>query len=264
MNRKALGNLVIVLDEPQDLVNIAGVVRAMKNMGLRRLRLVRPVEFDTWRITGIAHRSEDLVDSTEVVDTLDDAVQDCTMVVGTTARARTALRNYGRPRDWADRIIERARTGRVAVVFGREDKGLSNAALDRCDGAIVIPTDPGYKSLNLAHASLLVAYEIFLAAEGESRPLPRGKRFTRPATRGEVEEMIDALAKGLERIDFFKARSPETVMRTFRTVFAKAEPNSQEARLLKAVGFEIAYYTNRSPSPIVLSTPRGDPGGESS
>lgn len=245
MNRRALANVVVVLDQPQDLVNIAGVVRAMKNMGLRRLRLVEPAEFDRWRITGIAHRSEDVVQSVEVPESLEEAVQDCVLVVGTTARARTAQRNYGRPREWAGRIVERARQGRVAVVFGREDKGLSNAALDRCDGAIVIPTDPGYRSLNLAHACLLVGYEILLAAEGGARPLPRGKRSTRLATRGEIEEMLQALAGGLGCIDFFKSRSPETVMRTFRTLLARADPDSQEAGLVKALGFEIVHYLER-------------------
>lgn len=247
MNGKALENVIIVLDEPQDLVNIAGAVRAMKNMGLRRLRLVRPAEFDAWRITGIAHRSEDLVDSAEIVETLEEAVRDCVLVLGATARARTAQRNYGRPRVWAEKIVGRAQEGEVAIVFGREDKGLSNAALDRCDGAIVIPTDPGYRSLNLAHACLLVAYEVFLAAEGAERPLPKGKRSAGLATRGETEEMIEALSRGLERIDFFKARSAEVVMRTFRTLLARAELDRQEAGLVRALGFEIVNYLDRAP-----------------
>ena len=87
-----LAHVVVVLDEPQNLVNIAGVVRAMKNTGLSRLRLVRPAEFDPWRITGIAHRADDVVDSAEILETLDEAVSDAVFVLGTTARARTAHR----------------------------------------------------------------------------------------------------------------------------------------------------------------------------
>jgi TrmH family RNA methyltransferase len=245
VNEAGLRNVIVVLDEPQNLVNVAGVVRAMKNMGLRRLRLVRPAEFDPWRIEGIAHRSEDVVESAAVVDTLEEAVSDCVLVVGTSARARTAQRNYGRPRDWARRIAEKAAEGSVAVVFGREDRGLSNEALDRCDGVVVVPTDPEYRSLNLAHACLLVTYEIFLAFQGDERPLPVGKRSVGPASRGELEETLAALEAGLRELDFFKARSPESVMRTFRTVLARAELDSHEAGLVKALGFEISNVVGR-------------------
>jgi TrmH family RNA methyltransferase len=246
MNQELLANVVVVLDEPQNLVNIAGVVRAMKNMGIGTLRLVRPAEFDAWRITGIAHRSDDLVENAAIVETLEEALGDCVLVVGTTARARTAHRNYGRPREWADRVVAGAREGKVALLFGREDRGLSNVALDRCDGVVQIPTDPEYSSLNLAQAFLVVAYEVFLAAEGAERPLPTGKRHTGQATREEVEEMIAALTDGLDRIDFFKARSPEAVMRIFRTLLARAAPDQQEAGLVKALGFEIVKSLDRA------------------
>lgn len=246
MNREVLGNVVVVLDEPQDLVNIAGVVRGMKNMGLSTLRLVRPAEFDAWRITGIAHRTDDVVEGAAIVDLLEEALADCVLVVGTTARARTAHRNYGRPREWAGRVVEAASSGKVALLLGREDRGLSNAALDRCDVVVQIPTDPDYSSLNLAQAFLLVAYEIFLAAEGAERPLPTGKRHTGHATREEIEEMIAALTLGLDRIDFFKARSPEAVMRIFRTLLARARPDQQEAGLVKALGFEIVKALDRA------------------
>ena len=111
MNASPLDNIVIVLDHPQNLVNIAGVVRAMKNMGLGRLRLVNPLEFDAWRIEGIAHRSEDLVETTQIFQSLPEALADLTWVVGTTARARTAQRNYGRPRELAPSMVDQAGPG---------------------------------------------------------------------------------------------------------------------------------------------------------
>lgn len=259
MRPDVLDNVVIVLDEPQNLVNIAAVVRAMKNMGMRRLRLVRPAEFDSWRIEGIAHRSEDVVESTEILDTLEEAVADCVFVLGTTARARTAHRNYGRPREFAEILIARAAAAPVAVVFGREDRGLANAALDRCDGVIAIPTDPEYPSMNLAQACVLISYEIFLAAGGGDQSLPRGKRSTGRATRAEVEAMLDALEGGLDRIDFFKSRAPESVMRTFRTLLARADLDRQEAGLVKALGFEIGNYLDRLP---VEEGEAPDPDGE--
>ena len=238
------GEVIVVLDCPRDLVNVAGVVRAMKNMGLAHLRLVRPGEFDPRRIEGIAHRSSDVVAATEIRRSIAEAVADCVHVVGTTARARTAHRNYLRPRVAAERIVARTREGRVAVVFGREDRGLTNEGLDLCDAVIVIPTAPDYASMNLAQACLLVAYEIFLAREGEA-PLPRGKRSTAPATREEVEATLAALEGGLARIDFFRARAAGTVMRTFRTLLARAEPDRQEAGLVRAVGYEIGHSIDR-------------------
>lgn len=240
-----LSRIVIVLDQPQNLVNIAGVMRAMKNMGLSRLRVVEPAEWDEWRITGIAHRSEDLVEATDHFDTLEDALADCVLVVGTSARPRTAQRNYGWARDWAPRMLQAAPEGPVALVFGREDRGLSNDALDRCDGVAMVPTDPEYPSLNLAQACLLLSYELFMAAGEAPSELPRGKRFEGLATRAEMEEMFQALEEGLERLEFFKARSPSSVMRTFRTLLARAEPDRQEAGLVRAVGHEIRNVLDR-------------------
>jgi tRNA/rRNA methyltransferase len=245
MSDSVLSNIVIVLDEPQNLVNIAGVIRSMKNMGLGRLRVVNPGEWDTWRITGIAHRSDDVVEATEHFEQLEDALADCILVIGTSARPRTAPRNYGWAREWAPRILEGAEEGPVALVFGREDRGLSNDALDRCDGVAMIPTDPDYSSLNLAQACLLLAYELFLAADASEGDLPRGKRYTGSATREEMEQMFQALEGGLARIDFFNARSPESVMRIFRTLLSRAEPERQEAGLVAALGFEIQNYLDR-------------------
>lgn len=234
-----LDQIRIVLHEPQNLVNIAGAIRAMKNMGLSRLSVVNPAEWDPWRITGIAHRSDDVVEATDHCDTLEEALRDCVMVVGTSARPRTAQRNYDYARPWAGRLVEAAERGPVALVFGREDRGLSNEALDRCDGVAIIPTDADYSSLNLAQACLLLSYEIFMAAEGNARPLPRGKRYTGLATRGELETMYAALEEGLAHIDFFSAREPEGVLRTIRTLLSRAEPDRQEAGIMRAMGFEM-------------------------
>jgi TrmH family RNA methyltransferase len=242
MSTSPLENVVVVLNEPQNLVNIAGVVRAMKNMGLWRLRLVRPAEFDSWRIGGIAHRSQDVVDEAEIMGSLQEALSDAVYVVGTTARARTAQRNYVRPREVAPKIMDHAREGVVALLFGREDRGLGNEALDLCHAAAIIPTNPEYSSINLAQAVLLLAYEVFLAAGGEGGPLPKGRRSTRPATLEELENTYAALEEGLHRIDFYKAREPESIMRTLRTLISRAEPDIQEAGLLRAIGFEIGKY----------------------
>jgi TrmH family RNA methyltransferase len=243
-----LANVVVVLDQTQDLVNIAGVVRAMKNMGLGRLRLVEPLEYDRHRITGIAHRTDDVLDRTDFYDSVSDAVSDAVYVLGTTARARTAGRNYGRPRELAPVVLERARQGTVALVFGREDRGLTNHDLDSCHAVAIIPTEE-YSSLNLAQAFLIVAYELFLLTSEANAPLPRGRRATAPATQQDIEAMFGALEGGLEAIEFFKARKPESVMRTLRTILGRGELDQREARLVAAVGYEIQHYLNRTREP---------------
>jgi TrmH family RNA methyltransferase len=243
---RLLDQVVVVLDHPQNVVNIAGVIRAMKNMGLKRLRLVRPAEFDPWRIEGIAHRSGDLIEGTEVFDTLEEALADCVRVVGSSARARTANRNYVRPRQAAANLLESAQDGPVALLFGREDRGLDNAALDLCHSIAVIPTDPEYSSLNLAQAVMVLAYEVFLGSGEGDAPLPRGRRATGPATREDLELTYRALEDGLHRIEFFKARKPEAVLRTLRTVLARADLDARESRLFAAIGFEIGHYLDRT------------------
>lgn len=217
----------------------------MMNFGLPTLRLVEPDDFDTWRIGGIAHRSQELTERATVHESLDDALADATFVVGTTARGRTAGRSYLRPREVAAQIARRAAEGPVAIIFGREDRGLTNEELDRCHAVSIIPTDAEYPSLNLAQACLVLAYEVFLAAGGGEDELPKGRRATRPPTQEELEETFAALAEGLHRIDFYKARKPESVMRTLRTIVSRAEPDLREAKLLAAIGYEIRHHIER-------------------
>jgi len=240
-----LDQVVVVLDETQNLVNIAAVVRAMKNMGLRRLRLVNPAEFDAWRITGIAHRTDDILEQAQFFESLEDALADVVFAVGTSARARAAGRNYIRPAEAADSLLSHAAGGSVALVFGREDRGLSNEALDRCHVVAVVPTDAAYSSLNLAQACLVFLYELYLRAGDAERPLPKGKRATEPATGTDLEEMYRALEGGLETIEFFNARKPESVLRTLRKILGQADLDRREARLVAGIGYETRHFVRR-------------------
>mgnify|MGYP001344896257 CR=1 FL=1 len=244
---ESLGRIVVVLDHPKDLVNIAGVVRVMMNFGLSRLRLVRPDEFDVWRIGGIAHQSHQVTGAATIHDTLDEAVADASFIVGTTARARTAGRPYTRPREVAGDIVRRAEEGTVAIVMGREDRGLTNEALDRCHAVTIIPT-AAFKSINLAQACLVLAYEVFLAVGAGDKPLPKGRRATRAPTQDELEQTFTALEEGLTALDFFKNRKPESVLRTLRTILARAEPDLRETKLFAAIGHEIRNKLERPSS----------------
>ncbi|MBK9710726.1 MAG: RNA methyltransferase [Kouleothrix sp.] len=236
-------NIVVVLHRPQKLVNIAGAVRAMMNMGLDQLRLVQPAEYDPHDIAGIAHRSAGLLAATTIHPTLDVALADAVYVVGTSSRPREAGPVPATPRDLAPELLARAAGGPVALLFGPEDNGLSNAELDRCHSLMVIPTEPGYASLNLAQAVLLVAYELRLAAEAAVPPSNRSPAT--PATAGQLEDLFAALERALWGIEFFKSRQSATMMRVLRGLVHRAEPDAREAALLKAIAVETINFLRR-------------------
>jgi TrmH family RNA methyltransferase len=236
-------NLVVVLHEPQDLVNIAGVVRVMKNFGIRYLRLVNPVEFDPKRITGIAHGSDDLVKRVEVVGDLDTALADRTYVAGMTARQRAAKRNMQRPREAARDLLAAMEDGTAAILLGREDRGLNNEQLDRCHRVVTISTDPDYAALNLSHAFTVMAYELFVARENPDFKRPR--RTASPASNEQMEQLFTRAEAGLEAIDFFKTRNPASIMRTVREMAHRTPMDAREVSLLKAMCVEVVRYLER-------------------
>ncbi|HUH13430.1 MAG TPA: TrmH family RNA methyltransferase [Longimicrobiales bacterium] len=229
-------NIVVCLHEPQDLINIATAARALMNCGLRRLRLVSPAEYDETRILGIAHNAAPVLERVEMFDTLDAALADALHVAGTSARRRSATYVWQQPREAAAEMLELAAAaqGPVVLLFGREDKGLPNEALDRCDRILTVPTDPAFSSLNLAQAVLLVCYELWLAGPGGEKPLPEGRRTAPPASYEEMEALFADLAATLETIRFYKKRNPEAILRTFRAVYRRADLDSREAKLMRA------------------------------
>jgi tRNA/rRNA methyltransferase len=240
-----MSRIVVVLHEPQDLVNIAHVVRAMKNFGFRDLRLVPPREYDGYRIEGIAHQSHDVVSRITLFDSLDAALADCSHVTGCTARPRSAKRNNQRPREAVAEILGLAERGTAAVLFGREDKGLSNEALDRCHRIVTIPSSPSYPSLNLGHAVVVMLYELALARGDGERPFKAPRRPAEPATVEEIERFFTDAEHALAAIEFFKVRDREHVMRTVREVVHRVPLDQREAKLLRAMAIEVVKYRDR-------------------
>ncbi|MQA89587.1 MAG: TrmJ/YjtD family RNA methyltransferase [Gemmatimonas sp.] len=244
-----LDGIVLVLWEPQDVVNIAGTVRAMKNFGLRRLRLVSPAEFDAWRIEGIAHDTAEIVAAAELYDDLRSALSDCTFTIAMTARGRRAKRAVARPRDIAPEVLRRADategTGPIAIVFGREDIGLPNWALDLCHRSVTIPTNPEHPSLNLAQAVLVIGYELWMAYRGEDQEFKAPRRSAPPPNVQLLEGTFEAVEQALWRIDFFKSRQTESVMRTLRELAHRSDLDQREASFLRAIAIEVRKYFDR-------------------
>ncbi len=258
--RAALEGVVVVLWQTQDYVNIAGTVRAMKNFGLSRLRLIQPVEWDPWRIEGIAHGTTDVVQRVEIHDSLQSALGDCAYVVGMTARARRAKRAVARPRSIAPELLARAaeavagQAGPVALLYGREDHGLSNEALDLCHRTCIIPTSE-HSSLNLAQAVLVMAYELWMQAQGAAQSFRPPRRDAPPAPVELLEKLFADAEAALWTIDFFKSRQTESVMRTLREIIRRADPDAREAGFLRAMAIEVVKYVRR----IGGLPPEGDP-----
>lgn len=240
-------NVVVVLNEPQDLVNVAGSARAMMNMGLRRLRLVQPAEYDERRITGIAHGAEVILERIEFPDTLDAALADAVHVVGTTARRRADRHVWEHPREAAPDLVVRAHDerGPVALVFGREDVGLTNEQLDRCDRILTVPTDRRRSSLNLAQAVLVIAYELRMAGPGSDVKLPRPRRDALPATSEQFQRLFEDMERALDRIDFYAPRNPDIILRTFRAIYRRADLDVREANLVRSMFIEFRKYIEK-------------------
>jgi TrmH family RNA methyltransferase len=237
-----LDTIVVVLCRPQKLVNIAGAIRAMKNMGLRRLRLVRPAEYNTADIEGIAHRSADVLAATTLHASLDDALADAIYVAGTTARPRELASQHLTPREAAPELLARAAQGPVVLLFGSEDNGLTTEELERCHCVLRIPTNPSYRSLNLAQAVLIVAYELWQASE---QPAPLTIRSAQPADAAQLESVFDAAERALWGIEFFKANRSAVIMRSLRSLIHRAAPNAREAALLRAMALETLNFLRR-------------------
>jgi len=237
MTETRLDNSCIVLFEPQDPVNIAAVVRAMKNMGVHALRLVNPVEYDPTRIEGVAHGTRDIVSAIRHFATIDEALADCVRIAGFTARRRAAKRQMLEPRAAAQDLIQHAEHGMTAMLFGREDKGLPNAALDRAHVIVTIPTTE-HASLNLAQAVVIALYEMHLAAPEASRTLAPPRKDAPPATAEQYERLFAAAQEMLVAIDFFKTRYPEHILRTLRSLASRAAPDAREIELLRAIAIE--------------------------
>ncbi|GAB4207535.1 MAG: RNA methyltransferase [Roseiflexaceae bacterium] len=236
----ALDNLIVVLHRTRDVVNIGAVVRAMKNMGLSRLRLVEPVPFAPDDILRLAHRSEDVLDAARNYDTLDAALADTVYVVGTTARTRGEHQVRQDVRAFAPEVLAQTAKGPVALLFGPEDNGLDNQALDRCHALVRLPVDPAYPSLNLAQAAMLLMYELRTAA------VPTADAPAAPAaTAGQHEQLYAAVAQALEAIEFCKAGDAEPKLRVVRRLVQRAQPTPDEAALITAMAREVAAFIRR-------------------
>ena len=244
MTESLLHRVRVVLFEPQDPVNIAATVRAMKNMGVRDLVLVRPVEYTAYRLEGIAHDTFDIIERIRHTETLDEALADCVHVAAFSARRRRHKWDLASPREMATRLLDRVDEGPVAILFGREDHGLPNEAADRANSLVNIPTT-NHASLNLAQAVLVALYELHLAAGDATRVVAPPRHDAPPATSDQFERLYQDVERSLAAIDFFKTRYRDHIMRSVRSLYYRASPDGREIDLLRAMHIEVVRTMER-------------------
>ena len=239
MAHSAADRIRIVLVGTQHPGNIGSAARAMKTMGLSRLVLVAPERAPNAESYALAAGADDVLAAAVTHDTLADAITDCRLVLGCTARSRRIALEELEPRAAGARAVAAAGVegAEVALVFGRERTGLSNDEYELCHASIHIPANPDYSSLNLAMAVQVLSYEIRMAALAAApAAVPaEDERREPPASHAEMEGFFAQLAETLDAIDFHKGRAPESAMRKLRRLFLRAQPDLREVRILRGV-----------------------------
>lgn len=238
----SLANLRIVLVRPIYGGNIGSVCRAMKNMGLRDLAIVAPRPDTDWAAARqMATHADDVLERRRVAERVEDAVADCGLVFGTTAREGLYREHARGPREWTPRILTAAADTPVAIVFGPEDRGLSNEELTPCQHFIRIPSSPDYPSLNLAQAVMVCAYELFVASGVYEPPAERSPE----APSGQRERMFAMWEKALLAIGFMNEEKAHHMMLGVRRVFARAPLTKADARILMGIARQTLWMADQ-------------------
>lgn len=230
-----LDNVRIVLVGCTHPGNIGACARAMKTMGLSRLILVSPERFPHDEATARAAGATDLLASATVCESLDAALAGCRLVIGASARRRSLSVPLLEPRACAHQALQAAADGPVALVFGREHSGLTNAELTRCHHLVQIPANPDYASLNLAAAVQVLAYELRLAACAGAAQDGAEPDAAVPVPAEDMERFYAHLQLTLEQIGFLDAENPRIMMPRLRRLFNRARPDQVEMNLLRGL-----------------------------
>lgn len=233
-----LENVRIVLVETSHTGNMGSVARAMKTMGLTNLWLVNPLVKPDSQAIALAAGASDVIGEAKIVDTLDDALAGCSLVVGTSARSRTLPWPMLDPRECGIKSISEAHHAPVAIVFGRERVGLTNDELQKCHYHVAIQANPEYSSLNLAMAVQILAYEVriaWLASQSSETPPVQSETEELYPLVDDLERFYAHLERALSESGFIRPSHPGQVMNKIRRLFTRARPESQELNILRGM-----------------------------
>ncbi len=243
-----LNRIRIVMINTSDSGNIGAAARAMKTMGLSDLVLVAPKEFPTAKATARASGAADLLHKAKVVETLGEAIADCQMVFGTSARMRTIPWPLMSPREATQLVLNEPEGADIAIVFGREDAGLNNEELRRCHYHICIPGNEAYSVLNVAAAVQVISYEMRMAALSQEQAPEQGASSDKPVMPLQIADWDEPLvsAEDMERfmkhfeetlldIGFFDPNNPKQLMTRARRLFMRTRMDRLEMNLMRGV-----------------------------
>ena len=233
MHLSLLQKVRLVLVETSHPGNIGAAARAMKTMRVERLSLVKPKRFPHAEATVRAAGADDVLANCELYDSLREALQGCSLVMATSARRRSIPWPQITPRQCAEEILTASRHSEVAVVFGREQSGLSNRELDLCHKLVYIPSNPQFSSLNLAAAVQILCYELYSAAASDGFIAPISEEAD--ATVEMVEQFYDHLEQTLIDLDFLDASNPKHLMRRLRRLFNRVRLSHNEVSILRGI-----------------------------
>lgn len=233
--KSLLQRVRIVLVEPSHPGNIGAVARAMKNMGLVRLMLVKPRQFPHADATARASGADDVLAESTVCASLDTALTGCGLVVGASARLRSLSVPQLDPHQCAQQVLEEVVSTEVALVFGREHSGLSNDELGRCHFLVHIPSNPDYSSLNLAAAVQVLTYELRMVSLAGQGTIKDGPDEEPPASADDMARFYIHLQETLEQIGFLDPQNPRIMMQRLRRLFNRARPNEVEMNILRGI-----------------------------
>jgi len=240
-------NIRIVLVNTSHPGNIGGTARAMKNMGLSRLYLVEPRAWPHEEAVWRAASAGDVLDGAVVCASLEEAIADCQFVVGTSARGRRIPWPVQDPRACALRVAESAADEQVAILFGREDRGLTNEELQLCNLHLHIPTSQDYSSLNLAMAVQVVCYELRMAAQGAALPEAEDADWDAPfATRENMERFYTHLEETLTDLEFLDPAAPRQLMARLRRLYSRVRLDEMELNILRGILTETQKWVARA------------------
>ncbi len=234
MSKDPLNNIRIVLVETSHPGNIGAVARAMKNMFLSRLALVRPRRFPDPEATARASGADDLLDAAECFDDLPLALAGCRLVVGASARLRSVEWPQWDPRVCAQKVLAEAASGPVALVFGRENSGLTNEELAHCHYLVHIPANPAYSSLNLGMAVQILAYELQMTIQTQSETY-EAEVLPAVADPEALALFYRHLGQAIEEIGFADPRRSDKLMLRLQRLFARARPDADELNILHGI-----------------------------
>lgn len=229
-----LNSVKVVLVGTTHPGNIGATARAMKNMGILDLALVEPKEFPSDVATFRSKAAKDILEKASVHTSLEEAISECELVVGTSARGRTVPWPVLNPREAAEEMHKSSLNGKVAIVFGREDRGLTNEELGLCNFHVHIPSDPEYSSLNLSQAVQILAYEIRLSYL-QDRHVNKEYWDVELANNEQTERLINHMDELMQEVDFYDVENPRKLLVRIRRFFKRSKIDVMEANIFRGL-----------------------------